>query len=109
MAPTLSSRVEEIGCMPNPSNPSVLADQRRTAWIIPVTVVGIIAIAITSIFPVFGRVKKKLLYRQAREKDPILSWREFSRRYKLTAFQQLKEDELQRSNAISKALASIKI
>jgi len=51
------------------------------------------------------RIKKIKDYLLARKKDPRLSWVRFSRRWRMSPAQQIKEDELQRATILDKTLA----
>jgi len=106
MAPTQISQFEEIGCLPDAPYTPILSEHSKAMWIVPVMVVGTIAIVTTIVFLVSLRIKKTTVYSRACEKDPILSWGEFSRRHKLSTIQRQQEDELQRRDMIRKALAS---
>src|SRR6266566_6923271 len=105
MAPPLVNRDQIIGCKPHAPKPSVSAETSGIIWIIPIIITGTASLSIIFIVFLVRRRRKATQYSRAREKDPALSWTDFSRRWKMSADQRQEEDEIQRITQIRKALA----
>ncbi|KAI1382495.1 uncharacterized protein F4822DRAFT_435523 [Hypoxylon trugodes] len=93
-----------MGCIPDlPGTSSLPESAKNTIWTIPVIMVGTILPTATVVFLIMRRIKARQ-YRRACDVDPLLSRAEFSRRWKMSAAQQLREDEHRRKVLIQQAL-----
>jgi hypothetical protein len=62
--------------------------------------------ALVAALVVVALVRRHRLYREARQRDPALTWREYARRHRLTRSRLFHEDEVRRADIIRKSLLS---